>query len=123
MQCIGLGGHYVAMLGQTRSIGFYSYSHHYFFKYELVKFFLYSAFEIACKDEAMKYMQDFQDMSMFLGTHNHSRSALKEALQEISGYEEVLCDIYDVALKIVDTPAYIKHQDKHSLLKVYTNLW
>ena len=70
----------------------------------------------------MKYMQDFQDMSMFLGTHNHSRSALKEALQEISGYEEVLCDIYDVALKIVDTPAYIKHQDKHSLLKVYTNL-
>ena len=57
-------------------------------------------------------------MSMFLGTHNHSRTVLKSLLQETVGYEEILCDIYDVALRVVDTEAYIKHKDMHSLLKV-----
>ena len=79
---------------------------------------IFRAFEIACHDDAMRAMQAFQDMSMFLGTHNHARTSLKTALDAIPGYEEILCDLYDMCRARIESKTYILHKEKYVMLKV-----
>lgn len=63
-------------------------------------------------------LQESQNLSMFLATQNKIRDTVKENLEKISGYEELLADVVNICVHMFDTKMYLTPSEKHMLVKV-----
>ncbi|EDO41734.1 predicted protein, partial [Nematostella vectensis] len=63
-------------------------------------------------------IQESQNLSLFLANQNKITYLLKEGLEKIPGYEDVLADIVNLCCKLYETNTYIVPSEKHLLLKV-----
>ncbi|KAK4014619.1 cytoplasmic FMR1-interacting protein isoform X1 [Daphnia magna] len=63
-------------------------------------------------------LQESQNLSMFLATQNKIRDSLKEALEKIPSYEELLADVINLAVHMLETRMYLLPEEKHMLVKV-----
>lgn len=63
-------------------------------------------------------LQESQNLSMFLATQNKIRDTLKENLEKIAGYEELLTDVVNTCVTMYENKIYILPKDKHMLIKV-----
>ena len=63
-------------------------------------------------------LQESQNLSMFLATQNKIRDGVKETLQEIPGYEELLCDIVNLCVDMYENRRYLIPSEKLLLSKV-----
>lgn len=63
-------------------------------------------------------LQESQNLSMFLATQNRIRDAVKENLEKISGYEELLADVVNICVHMFETKMYLTPEEKHMLVKV-----
>lgn len=55
---------------------------------------------------------------MFLATQNKVRDSLKENLEEIFGYEELLADVVVICVQMFEGKMYMTPSEKHMLVKV-----
>ena len=65
-------------------------------------------------------LQESQNLSMFLATQNKIRDTLKQSLQEILGYEDLLSDVVNLAVCMYENHMYLLPSEKHMLVKVCT---
>ncbi|KAK4336866.1 hypothetical protein RND71_044022 [Anisodus tanguticus] len=65
-----------------------------------------------------KSLKESQNLSMFLATQNQIRNNLKEKLEAIPGYAELLADIVTLATTMYETKMYMLPSEKHMLVKV-----
>ena len=63
-------------------------------------------------------LQESQNLSMFLATQNKIRNNLKEVLQQIPGYEDLLCDVVTLCVSLYENDMYLLPSEKHQLVKV-----
>ncbi|XP_064636009.1 cytoplasmic FMR1-interacting protein-like isoform X2 [Lineus longissimus] len=63
-------------------------------------------------------MQESQALGMFLATHNQIRNTLKEGLEKIPNYEDLLIEIINLCVNMFDTKLYVLPEEKHMLVKV-----
>ena len=63
-------------------------------------------------------LQESQNLSMFLATQNKIRDSLKETLEKIPAYEELLADVVNLAVHMLETRMYLLPEEKHMLVKV-----
>ena len=63
-------------------------------------------------------LQESQNLSMFLATQNKIRDSLKETLEKIPAYEELLADVINLAVHMLETRMYLLPEEKHMLVKV-----
>ncbi|XP_065187273.1 cytoplasmic FMR1-interacting protein 2-like [Sycon ciliatum] len=63
-------------------------------------------------------MQEFPALSLFLATNNKITLNLKESLEGIPSYEEVLATIVNSCVSHLETKSYMLPKEKHMLLKV-----
>ncbi|KAG1699375.1 Cytoplasmic FMR1-interacting protein [Nymphon striatum] len=63
-------------------------------------------------------LQESQNLSMFLATQNKIRDSLKENLEKIPGYEELLCDVINICVQMYETRMFLLPSEKHMLVKV-----
>ncbi|KAJ2941818.1 hypothetical protein O0L34_g10626 [Tuta absoluta] len=63
-------------------------------------------------------LQESQNLSMFLATQNKIRDTVKDALEKINGYEELLCDVVNICVHMFENKLYLTPTDKHMLVKV-----
>lgn len=63
-------------------------------------------------------LQESQNLSMFLATQNKIRDTLKESLEKIAGYEELLADIVNICVYMYEYKMYMLPSEKHMLVKV-----
>ncbi|GFR33631.1 cytoplasmic FMR1-interacting protein [Trichonephila clavata] len=63
-------------------------------------------------------LQESQNLSMFLATQNKIRDSLKETLEKITGYEELLADVINIAVQMYEYKMYLLPSEKHMLVKV-----
>ena len=63
-------------------------------------------------------LQESQNLSMFLATQNKIRDTLRQALVEIPGYEDLICDIVSLAVSMYENHMYLMPSEKHMLVKV-----
>ena len=63
-------------------------------------------------------LQESQNLSMFLATQNKIRDTLKEMLQSIPGYEDLLCDVVNLCTYMFENKMYLLPSEKHMLVKV-----
>lgn len=63
-------------------------------------------------------LQESQNLSMFLATQNKIRDTLKESLEKIQGYEELLADVVNIAVQMYECKMYMLPSEKHMLVKV-----
>lgn len=68
-------------------------------------------------------LQESQNLSMFLATQNKIRDNLKETLEKIPGYEELLADVVNIAVHMYESKMYMLPSEKHMLVKVSIILW
>ncbi|XP_074651924.1 cytoplasmic FMR1-interacting protein 2-like isoform X2 [Tubulanus polymorphus] len=66
----------------------------------------------------MQAIQESQSLSMLLATQNKVRDSLKENLQQITGYEELLADIVNQCVIMFENKIYLLPEEKHMLVKV-----
>lgn len=55
---------------------------------------------------------------MFLATQNKIRDTVKENLEKITGYEELLADVVNICVHMFETKMYLTPNEKHMLVKV-----
>ena len=55
---------------------------------------------------------------MFLATQNKIRDTLKDMLQNIPGYEDLLCDVVNLCTYMFENKMYLLPSEKHMLVKV-----
>jgi len=55
---------------------------------------------------------------MFLATQNKIRDTVKENLEKILGYEELLADVVNICVHMFETKMYLTPTEKHMLVKV-----
>lgn len=55
---------------------------------------------------------------MFLATQNKIRDTVKENLERIPGYEELLSDVINLCVHMFETKMYLSPTEKHMLVKV-----
>ena len=67
----------------------------------------------------LKALQESQNLSMFLATHDRIRTLLKERLDQIQGVEELLADVVNLCLNHFENKTYLLPSDKHMLIKVH----
>ena len=65
-------------------------------------------------------LQESQNLSMFLATQNKIRDTLKDTLQQIPNYDELLCEVVNLAVYMFDNKMYLLPYEKHMLVKVST---
>ena len=65
-----------------------------------------------------KALQESQNLTMFLATHDIITSKLKSSLEEIEGYDELLSDIINLCVNFYEFKMYVLPKEKHLLLKV-----
>lgn len=63
-------------------------------------------------------LQESQNLSMFLATQNKIRDTVKDALEKIPGYEDLLADVVNICVHMYDTKMYLTPSEKHMLVKV-----
>ncbi|XP_022241956.1 cytoplasmic FMR1-interacting protein-like [Limulus polyphemus] len=63
-------------------------------------------------------LQESQNLSMFLATQNKIRDMLKENLEKIPGYEELLADVVNICVHMYESKMYMLPSEKHMLIKV-----
>ncbi|GAB6019487.1 Cytoplasmic FMR1-interacting protein 1 [Chamberlinius hualienensis] len=63
-------------------------------------------------------LQESQTLSMFLATQNKIRDTLKENLEKIIGYEELLADVVNICVQMFDNKMFMSPGEKHMLVKV-----
>lgn len=63
-------------------------------------------------------LKESQNLSMFLATQNQIRNNLKEKLEAINGYAELLADIVTLATTMYENKMYMLPSEKHMLVKV-----
>lgn len=63
-------------------------------------------------------LQESQNLSMFLATQGKIRDTLKENLEKIRNYEDLFCDIINIALQMFEHRNYLTPAEKHMLVKV-----
>ncbi|CAH0395190.1 unnamed protein product [Bemisia tabaci] len=63
-------------------------------------------------------LQESQNLSMFLATQNKIRDTVKENLEKIIGYEELLSDVVNLCVHMFETKMYLTPTEKHMLVKV-----
>jgi hypothetical protein len=63
-------------------------------------------------------LQESQNLSMFLATQNKVRDTLKETLAQIPGYEDLLCDVINLAVYMFENKMYLLPSEKLMLVKV-----
>ena len=59
---------------------------------------------------------------MFLATQNKIRDTLKQSLQEVPGYEDLLSDVVNLAVSMYENHMYLLPSEKHMLVKVCTQV-
>jgi cytoplasmic FMR1 interacting protein len=55
---------------------------------------------------------------MFLAIQNKIRDTVKENLEKIPGYEELLADVITLCVQMFETKMYLTPNEKHMLVKV-----
>ncbi|GAV08221.1 hypothetical protein RvY_17946 [Ramazzottius varieornatus] len=70
------------------------------------------------KSQDSQALQESQNLSMFLATQNRIRSTLKENLEKIEGFDDLLADIVNICLYMYETHMYLFPHEKHMLVKV-----
>jgi cytoplasmic FMR1 interacting protein len=65
-----------------------------------------------------KALQESQNLSMFLATHDKIRTLLKERLEQIQGVDELLADVINLCISHFENKTYLLPSDKHMLIKV-----
>lgn len=63
-------------------------------------------------------LQESQNLSMFLATQNKIRDAVKENLERVVGYEDLLSDVVSLCVHMFETRLYLAPHEKHMLVKV-----
>ena len=63
-------------------------------------------------------IQESQNLSLFLATQKKITFLLKEGLEKIPGYEDVLADVMNLCCKLFENNMFILPHEKHMLLKV-----
>lgn len=63
-------------------------------------------------------LQESQNLSMFLATQNKIRDTVKENLEKITGYEDLLADVVNICVHMFETKMYLTPSEKHMLVKV-----
>jgi cytoplasmic FMR1 interacting protein len=63
-------------------------------------------------------LQESQNLSMFLATQNKIRDTVKDTLEKISGFEELICDVVNIAVHMFEQKMYLTPEEKHMLVKV-----
>lgn len=63
-------------------------------------------------------LQESQNLSMFLATQNKIRDTVKENLEKIPGYEELLADVVNICVNMFESKMYLTPSEKHMLVKV-----
>ncbi|XP_026330078.1 cytoplasmic FMR1-interacting protein-like, partial [Hyposmocoma kahamanoa] len=63
-------------------------------------------------------LQESQNLSMFLATQNKIRDTVKDALEKITGYEDLLCDVVNISVHMYENKMYLTPSEKHMLVKV-----
>ncbi len=66
----------------------------------------------------MSMIEESQNLSLFLANQNKITYLLKEGLETIQGYDDVLADVLTLCVKLYEGNLYITPNDKHVLLKV-----
>lgn len=55
---------------------------------------------------------------MFLATQNKIRDNLKETLEKITNYEDLLADVVNICVTMFESRMYLTPSEKHMLVKV-----
>ncbi|CAH0773052.1 unnamed protein product [Bemisia tabaci] len=63
-------------------------------------------------------LQESQNSSMFLASQNKIRDTVKENLEKIIGYKELLSDVVNLCVHMFETKMYLTPTEKHMLVKV-----
>ncbi|XP_072161050.1 cytoplasmic FMR1-interacting protein-like isoform X2 [Bemisia tabaci] len=63
-------------------------------------------------------LQESQNSSMFLASQNKIRDTVKENLEKIIGYKELLSDVVKLCVHMFETKMYLTPTEKHMLVKV-----
>ncbi|XP_022901321.1 cytoplasmic FMR1-interacting protein [Onthophagus taurus] len=63
-------------------------------------------------------LQESQNLSMFLATQNKIRDTVKENLEKVPGYEELLADVVNICVQMFEMKMYLTPEEKHMLVKV-----
>lgn len=63
-------------------------------------------------------LQESQNLSMFLATQNKIRDTVKDTLEKIVGYEDLLSDVVNICVHMFETKMYLTPEEKHMLVKV-----
>lgn len=63
-------------------------------------------------------LQESQNLSMFLATQNKIRDNLKETLEKITNYEDLLADVVNICVTMFESRMYLTPSEKHMLVKV-----
>lgn len=63
-------------------------------------------------------LQESQNLSMFLAIQNKIRDTVKENLEKIAGYEELLADVVTLCVQMFESKMYLTPTEKHMLVKV-----
>ncbi|XP_065556681.1 cytoplasmic FMR1-interacting protein-like isoform X2 [Artemia franciscana] len=63
-------------------------------------------------------LTESQNLSMFLATQNKIRDTLKESLEKIPGFEELICDVLNACVQMFESKMYLLPEEKHMLVKV-----
>ena len=79
---------------------------------------VYSAAQFLKVMTDQQALQESQNLSMFLATQNKIRDSLKETLEKIPAYEELLADVINLAVHMLETRMYLLPEEKHMLVKV-----
>ncbi|XP_072157115.1 cytoplasmic FMR1-interacting protein-like [Bemisia tabaci] len=62
-------------------------------------------------------LQELQNPSMFLASQNKIRDTVKENLEKIIGYKELLSDVVNLCVHMFETKMYLTPTEKHMLVK------
>lgn len=63
-------------------------------------------------------LQESQNLSMFLATQNKIRDTLKEKLQEIPNFEDLISEVVSLAVHMFENSFFVNPDEKHMLVKV-----
>ena len=67
--------------------------------------------------------QEAQELSLFLGTHNVFRSLLKDQLQKVPNYEDVLVELVNTCLRMLEGELFLFPEEKFALVKVISMIF
>ena len=70
----------------------------------------------------MSMIEESQNLSLFLANQNKITLLLKEGLEKIQSYEDVLADVLNLFVRLFENNMYITPMEKHVLLKVRFHL-